>query len=365
MPGPCHGRRRLPAQPACPRKRAAHGFLPTFLTFSTLTLTAHGAAPKCEDTGPWPCTEDGCPGPTVGCADLKGDCTRTFGQVFSSPPDNLASTAIWSACKKTCNRCEDPQAAADREKCISWRQTGECSPNGKRQPQQDVGCDKIVRNGWSGYCECDSGVRAGETVCEHQPFKCVDKCAAQWAWLREQREKKKEAAGADGGAGAEEDFSADDALGKLYKRGKQFYVMGNTELALRHFREALKLDPEHTACKKDYKQAKKLAKMMEKIEGVLGKDIEGKGRQKQLEREEQYEEARVLLEDVLALSPPAVYRSSLYRDLCICSTKTRRNEEALKHCTRHESHDSGSMPAKVLLAEALLLNEKYEEAIAE
>ena len=50
----------------------------------------------------------------------------------------------------------------------------------------------------------------------------------------------------------------------------------------------LKLDPEHVKCKADYKQAKKLAKVLEKIEGVMGKDIEGKGRQKQLEREEQY-----------------------------------------------------------------------------
>ena len=42
-----------------------------------------------------------------------------------------------------------------------------------------------------------------------------------------------------------EEFRADDALTKLYKRGKQFYVMGNTELALRHFRETLKLDGRH------------------------------------------------------------------------------------------------------------------------
>ena len=59
--------------------------------------------------------------------------------------------------------------------------------------------------------------------------------------MRAQREKAKAASASSGQA--EEEFSADDALTKLYKRGKQFYVMGNTELALRHFREALKLDP--------------------------------------------------------------------------------------------------------------------------
>jgi tetratricopeptide (TPR) repeat protein len=142
-------------------------------------------------------------------------------------------------------------------------------------------------------------------------------------------------------------------------------VMGNTELALRHFREALKLDPEHTKCKADYKQAKKLSKVLEKIEAVMGKDIEGKGRQKQLERMEQYEEARVLLDEALSLTPPAVYRATLYRDLCICNTKTRLQEEALKMCSTHTQHDSGSMASKLLYAEALLLNERFEEAIAE
>ena len=115
---------------------------------------------------------------------------------------------------------------------------------------------------------------------------------------------------------------------------------------------------------KDYKQAKKLAKLMDKIEEVMGKDIEGKGRQKQLEREEQYEEASALLSDALALSPPAVYRATLYRDLCICDTKTRKQEDALKNCGTHKEHD-GSAPSRILYAEALLLNERFEEAIAE
>jgi len=183
-------------------------------------------------------------------------------------------------------------------------------------------------------------------------------CTKQWEWLREQRKQRQ------GGDGADEPFSADDNLKKLYKRGKGFYVMGNTELALRHFREALKLDPEHQECKADYKQAKKLSKILEKIEGVMGKEVEGKGRQKQLERDDQYEEARQLLSDALELLPPSVYRASLYRDLCICNTKTRRQDESLKVCTKHSEHDSQSAASNLLLAEALLLNEKFEEAIS-
>jgi tetratricopeptide (TPR) repeat protein len=334
-----------------------------FLSLLFALTSSAASTPPCEDSGPWPCNEDGCPSPSVGCQQLKGDCQKTFSAIFTSPPDGLAGTPVWQACRKSCNKCEDPATAAHKDRCVSWRQTSGCQPTGKRQPHEDQSCTTKIKSGWSGYCECDAGVRAAESACEHPPFTCADKCAEQWAFLRKQREQRQDGAG--GGAAAEEEFSADDAQSKLYKRGKQFYVMGNTELALRHFREALKLDPEHTATKREYKQAKKLAKLMEKIEAVLGKDVEGKGRQKQLEREEQYEEALTLLEEALEIGPPAVYRSSLYRDLCICSTKTRKKEEALKHCTKHESHDSGSMASKILLAEALLLNEQYEEAIAE
>ena len=92
-------------------------------------------------------------------------------------------------------------------------------------------------------------------------------------YIRAQRTKRQAEVSASGGVKEAESFDADDALSQLYKRGKGFYVMGNTELALRHFREALKLDPEHEACKADYKQAKKLGKLLEKIEAVLGKEV--------------------------------------------------------------------------------------------
>ena len=66
-------------------------------------------------------------------------------------------------------------------------------------------------------------------------------------------------------------------------------------------------------------------------------------RQKQLERDDQYEEARALLTDALALYPPSVYRAGLYRDLCICNTKLRMQEEAAKACEQHFSVDSLSL----------------------
>ena len=139
--------------------------------------------------------------------------------------------------------------------------------------------------------------------------------------------------------------------------------MGNTELALRHFREALKLDPEHKACKADYKQAKKLGKLLEKIEGVMGKEVEGKGRQGKMDRDEQYEEARELLSGALDLVPPGVYKAPILRDLCTCHTRLKEAEKAHDICGKHTRHDSGSHASKMLWADALVLNSLYEEAI--
>jgi len=294
---------------------------------------------------------------------LKGECGSVFKNVWSSPPAGVANDLVWVHCPATCGKCGEqaPEAAPAPVpgKCISWRQTKDCMANGKRQPSMDRGCNEVVKGGWSGYCECDGGIRAAESDCRHQPFTCEAKCGAQYAYLRQQRQAKVSAMGEV----ESEAFDADDSLTKLYKRGKGFYVMGNTELALRHFREALKLDPEHKACKADYKQAKKLSKLLEKIEGVMGKEVEGKGRQGKMDRDEQYEQARELLSGALDLVPPSVYKVTLLRDLCTCHTRLKEAERAHEVCGKHTQHDSGSAASKLLWAEALVLNALYEEAI--
>ena len=345
---------------------AWHTLLPLFIT---------GQAP-CEDAGPWPCEEAGCPSPVVGCAVLRGSCNDLFDKVYKSPPPGLEGQFVYQQCRKSCKRCDGDPPRAERPAaaaaatpspkegdCVSWRQTKDCNPSGARQPQSDRPCKSKIRKGQSGFCECRDGIRTGEVACEHPEFTCDAKCAEQMEYIRAQRTKRQAEVSASGGVKEAESFDADDALSQLYKRGKGFYVMGNTELALRHFREALKLDPEHEACKADYKQAKKLGKLLEKIEAVLGKEVEGQGRQKKLEQDEQYEEARGLLADALALAPPAVYRSLLYRDLCTANTKTRRPEESLEVCEKHHAHDSGSAASKLLYAEALLLSDKFDDAI--
>ncbi|KAG9412199.1 hypothetical protein AC1031_015135 [Aphanomyces cochlioides] len=44
-------------------------------------------------------------------------------------------------------------ATKDDFECLGWRQTGECDPNGPREPNQDKPCDAIITAGNSGFCE--------------------------------------------------------------------------------------------------------------------------------------------------------------------------------------------------------------------
>ena len=63
------------------------------------------ASGPCEDKGPWPCTEEGCPSPSVACKHLTADCKKKFSSVFQKPPEGLADKKVWQLCRKTCDKC--------------------------------------------------------------------------------------------------------------------------------------------------------------------------------------------------------------------------------------------------------------------
>eukprot|EP00937_MAST-01D_sp_MAST-1D-sp2_P005093 g5093.t1 len=65
--------------------------------------------------------------------------------------------------------------ASEDSKCIRWRKTAGCDPNGPREPESDQGCDSSIGAEVSGFCECASGIKH-KVACGHKPFTCADAC---------------------------------------------------------------------------------------------------------------------------------------------------------------------------------------------
>ena len=57
--------------------------------------------------------------------------------------------------------------------CISWRQTGDCSPTGPRESREDKACNIPIAEGNSGYCECANSVLVSLVGCGHPEFACA------------------------------------------------------------------------------------------------------------------------------------------------------------------------------------------------
>lgn len=49
------------------------------------------------------------------------------------------------------------KAGVVKARCLKWRQTSGCSPEGEREPDKDRGCFSRILPDHSGYCECEIG----------------------------------------------------------------------------------------------------------------------------------------------------------------------------------------------------------------
>jgi hypothetical protein len=72
----------------------------------------------------------------------------------------------------------DPNANKTETGCVAWRQTGNCDPNGPREPTHDQSCTTTIPFPSSGYCECFGGRKASATGCGHPAFTCAKACLA-------------------------------------------------------------------------------------------------------------------------------------------------------------------------------------------
>ncbi|GMF48135.1 unnamed protein product [Phytophthora fragariaefolia] len=80
-------------------------------------------------------------------------------------------------------RKHQPRKIRNNLKCMGWRQTGQCDPYGKREPNSDLACNQIAQGGVSGYCEVldeDTGelFRVMQLNCssvrDHVVFSCAE-----------------------------------------------------------------------------------------------------------------------------------------------------------------------------------------------
>ena len=69
-------------------------------------------AGACADRGPWPCEEDNCPAPTLGCGDLAtlGVCASRFEEVWESQvPAGMTGRRVSDECPRSCGKCSDKE----------------------------------------------------------------------------------------------------------------------------------------------------------------------------------------------------------------------------------------------------------------
>lgn len=103
--------------------------------------------------------------------------TYRAGKLLSSafirlPVDNM---------EKVIEKLSEDQTSLPASRCLGWRQTGQCSPLGLREPWKDRSCASIVPNGASGYCECIGNIKANMLTCNHGQtknggFTCEEIC---------------------------------------------------------------------------------------------------------------------------------------------------------------------------------------------
>ncbi|GBG81390.1 hypothetical protein CBR_g32064 [Chara braunii] len=142
----------------------------------------------------------------------------------------------------------------------------------------------------------------------------------------------------------------DNDLDALLLRGKAYFLLGNHDIAIRHFQNGLRLDPEHAQLKKEYRKVK----LLEKTTTQANEHFEaGK--------------YRLAIEGYLAAleveKTHDVHNVKLHLGLCKAYVKLSKGKEAMPHCARALEIDPQLIEALVQRGEARLLMEDYEDAV--
>lgn len=134
----------------------------------------------------------------------------------------------------------------------------------------------------------------------------------------------------------------------LTLRGRAQYQLGELESALKHFREALKFDPEHKEVKAHYNRAKKLSKFKKKAEEAFATH--------------KFKEAIDHYETAIAADPEHPLAAAMSGNLGQAYFKTRKPKKAVQACNRALQHDPNNAEAMFTRAEARIAEGEYEGA---
>lgn len=143
--------------------------------------------------------------------------------------------------------------------------------------------------------------------------------------------------------------SHSDHLDAYQLRGEAYFRLGEHDMAVNHFREALKFDPEHKGCKAGHKAVKAITKKEKR-----GDDAFAKGQNK--EAVDHWRQAMGLDPSHTAFIRPTMLK--VVKALTAAKEHDAAIAEAKKYIATGESADG-----LIALADAELAAEKYEDAV--
>lgn len=141
-----------------------------------------------------------------------------------------------------------------------------------------------------------------------------------------------------------------DNLLALELRGSNYYILGELDMAMNHYRQALKYDPEHKGCKEGYRLIKKIQTNQSK--GMKAKDS-GK-----------HEEALKYFENVIAADPQhltIVPQTQVH--IAQCYFDLKQYKEAKTTASVSLEKNNQNLDLHKLLGNIYMELEEFEEAV--
>lgn len=136
----------------------------------------------------------------------------------------------------------------------------------------------------------------------------------------------------------------------LELRGTAYYVLGELLMSVNHYKQCLKLDPEHNGCKSGFKLANKLTKLLEKYENNFNTKNYNSGLQ--------------ILYDIIGVdSEHPVIIPKVHINMTIIYKELKQYKEAKEYGEKLLQKDENNVEIIQILADIHMISEEYEQAV--